>query len=106
MAFERMEAETWNVHVGDNLCRIQCRQLNPEPPGVVRCDPSHVPELEKTSQSLVPKGLDHGAIVWRCASRNNHALPKALFPILEWNVIMTSTYRGNAALGTRHFRTN
>jgi hypothetical protein len=57
-------------------------------------------------RSLVPKGLDHGAIVWRCASRNNQALPKALFPILEWNVIMTSTYRGNAALGTRHFRTN
>lgn len=70
-AFERVQTQAGDVHVLDAVGRVQSGQLHPQSLGMGRPNARSAAALQQPAHSLVPKRLDQGSTVLRCASRNN-----------------------------------
>jgi len=66
-----MQAEAGDVHVVNDLGRVQCGELESEALGMAGLDSGSASTLEELGKALVPDRLDHGrSLPKRCVVRN------------------------------------
>ncbi len=58
-AFQRMQLESWNVHVPNDLGGLQGNQQHPQSFRVLGLDPAEAAGFVKSPQPLVAKRLNH-----------------------------------------------
>ena len=72
---QRVQTEPRDVHVLDDLGRIEGSQLHSQPLRMLRLASGQGTRLVEPPQSLVPERLDHDSSVPCCASRNKRFAP-------------------------------